>query len=145
MQRNAMSAPFMQVVDMQLAVAGIESEVPIYRLVKDMRTRLTADASSRQLLEAWKPRMGAHLLCCERCGVPARLRIYVCINTFTCLPMTAWSSPFDPPTSLRHAPPQGTTMRIALLSRHSITTWATARPRSYHAIPAPVAFTGGRE
>ena len=70
LQRNAVHAPLAQVVDMQLAVSGVGDVPPMYCIVKDIHARLTTDSSSRQQLERLKPRLGAHLLCCEHSGTP---------------------------------------------------------------------------
>lgn len=60
----------MQVSELRLAEAGVESGALMYRTVKDMRGRLTGDSSSRQRLESHKPRLGAHVSCCDNFGKP---------------------------------------------------------------------------
>jgi hypothetical protein len=49
----------LQAIDLDIAVAGVESDPPIYCLIKDIHAHQTGDgSSSRQLLEKLKPRMG---------------------------------------------------------------------------------------
>ena len=76
----------MQVVDLHLAIAGVEGKPYMHCMIKDINARLTGDSSSQQLLEKLKPRMGAHLPYCEHSGMLATT-ILLCMHRRLDLPI----------------------------------------------------------
>lgn len=95
-----MQEPVAQVIEAELAVIDIAADPPIYHQIKSAHARLTVESSSRQQLEHSKPRMGAHLMCCEHSGVPDSDAHIACSSAFTS-PLTARSDSSEAPRSPR--------------------------------------------
>lgn len=94
----------MQAIEVGLAVIDIAADPPIYHLIKDAHARLTAESSSRQQLEHYKPRFGAHLACCEHTGMPGSDAHTACNSAFASS-VTARSDSFEAPRSPRSCRP----------------------------------------
>ena len=114
-------APLVQMVDMQLAVAGFAATPPMCSLIKDIHEDLTADSSSQQLLEFGKPRMGAHLLWCERSGMSVAIATYSCMHQ---------RLPSPPVPACSDTPAFPRSPRYALLAGHHKADRAVKAPPS---------------